>query len=431
MERYIHDVSIAIESILSNKLKSLLTALGIIFGVAAVISMLAIGNGAQQEILEQIKLVGVNNIVINSIFEENTSEGGEETTKQNKYSPGLRLSDADAITKALPTVNKLSPVIETNSFIIRHGKRRTTKLLGVAPEYFDLLNLEFDKGGRFSRYQSEHGLPVCVIGAKIKAKFFNKSNPVGKYVKCGNVWLKVIGVIKNRFISETTSSKMGVSNLNDKIYIPTKTLLLRYKNRSLVNTNIAKGNDKGERENYNQLNKIIVQITETELLPTSTEIITRMLSRRHLNVDDFEVTVPEDQLKLQEKTKNLFNLVLAAIAGISLVVGGIGIMNIMLASVTERIKEIGTRMAIGATKKDIIVQFLSEALLISISGGLLGIVVGIMISELISWGAEIFTIVSPSSVIIAFGVSVSVGVIFGYLPAKKASEQDPVVSLRN
>jgi putative ABC transport system permease protein len=182
--------------------------------------------------------------------------------------------------------------------------------------------------------------------------------------------------------------------------------------------------------NYHQLDKIVVQVDETEHLSSTAEIIGRMLLRRHSDVKDFEVTIPELLLKQQQRTRDIFNLVLGAIASISLIVGGIGIMNIMFASVMERIKEIGTRQAIGATRIDIIVQFLSEAVLISVSGGLIGVILGVILSNLITRFADISTIVSFSSVMIAFFVSASVGVIFGYAPAKRASEKDPIESLR-
>ncbi|MEA3443378.1 MAG: FtsX-like permease family protein, partial [Bacteroidota bacterium] len=183
--------------------------------------------------------------------------------------------------------------------------------------------------------------------------------------------------------------------------------------------------------NYHQLDKIIVQVNETEHLTPTTEVIQRFLLRRHSGVPDFEITVPELLLKQQQRTKDIFNIVLGAIASISLIVGGIGIMNIMLASVMERIREIGTRQAIGATRKDIVVQFLAESTLISLVGGIIGVVLGILFSNLITRFADISTIVSPFSVLIAFGVSAGIGILFGYMPAKRASERDPVESLRS
>ena len=234
--------------------------------------------------------------------------------------------------------------------------------------------------------------------------------------------------------------------MNDNIYIPAKTMLMRYQNRALVASRI-KGSESKEyfklmflvgfranqeaSGNYHQLDRIIVQVTESEQLSPSTEVLSRLILRRHEEVKDFEITIPELLLKQEQRTKDIFNIVLGAIASISLLVGGIGIMNIMFASVMERIKEIGTRMAIGAQKKDIVVQFLSEAVLISVSGGIIGVILGIIASWLITEFADILTIVSPISVIIAFVVSASVGIIFGYSPAKRASEKDPIESLRH
>lgn len=454
MKRYFHDIVIALESILSNKLKSVLTALGIIFGVAAVISMLAIGNGAQQEILEQIKMVGVNNIVIKPIVqdengnEESEEENGNGEKQQSKFSRGLSLLDAESIKKIVPSVKIISPEIALNSFVMQKGKRSPAKLVGVVNDYFKLYNLNLASGTFFNDYQEEHGIQVCVIGANIKSKFFSDENPLNKYIKFGNIWLKVIGVLERGDFSLTAYENTGINVYNDNIYIPVKTMLLRYQNRALINSKMLSGSstsvmrhfgfmsvrssnpEENTYSNYNQLDKIIVQVEETEQLRPTTEILGRMILRRHSEVKDFEITVPELLLKQQQRTKDVFNLVLGAIASISLIVGGIGIMNIMFASVMERIKEIGTRMAIGAKKTDIVVQFLAEAIMISVSGGFIGIFLGVILANLINKLADILTIVSPFSVIIAFGVSVAVGVIFGYSPAKRASEKDPIESLR-
>ena len=449
MKRYFHDIVIALESILSNKLKSVLTALGIIFGVAAVISMLAIGNGAQQEILEQIKMVGVNNIVINPIVQdESSNEENGNKEQQSKFSRGLTLLDAESINKIVPSVKMISPEIVLNSYVLQKGKRSPAKLMGISNDYFELYNLELASGTFFNNYHEENGIQVCVIGANIKSKFFSDENPINKYIKFGHIWLKIIGVLERGNFSLTAYENTGVNVYNDNIYIPVKTMLLRYQNRALVNSKMLSGSstiimrgfgrmsirsstpEENTFSNYNQLDKIIVQVEETEQLKSTTEVLSRMILRRHSEVKDFEIIIPELLLKQQQRTKDIFNIVLGAIASISLVVGGIGIMNIMFASVMERIKEIGTRMAIGAKKTDIVVQFLSEAIMISISGGFIGVMLGIIIAKLINQFADILTIVSPFSVIIAFSVSAAVGVIFGYSPAKRASEKDPIESLR-
>jgi putative ABC transport system permease protein len=451
--RYFHDIEIAIESIASNKLKSILTALGIIFGVAAVIAMLAIGKGAKQEILEQMKMVGVNNILVNPIIPEKSSSTDQGEKQQKKFSRGLSMLDVEAIKETIPSMKRISPEISFNSTAMLNGVKYTAKLVGVSNDYFQLYNLPLVSGAVFNAYQEEFGIQVCIIGANIRSKFFSKIDPLGQYIKFNGNWLKVIGVLQKTNVSLTGFEEKGVNVYNDNIYIPIQTMLMRYQNRALVNTKtvseatsmqmfgggggmmarvIVSGSDASSdaETNYNQLDRIVVQVNETEQLNPTTETLSRMLNRRHSNVKDFEITVPELLLKQQQRTKDIFNVVLGAIASISLIVGGIGIMNIMFASVMERIKEIGTRMAIGAKKMDIVVQFLAEAVLISVIGGFIGVFFGVIMAKLIEKIAGIMTIVSFFSVFVAFGVSAAVGVIFGYSPAKRASEKDPIESLR-
>ena len=450
--RYFHDIEIAVESIVSNKLKSMLTALGIIFGVGAVIAMLAIGTGAKQEIMEQMEMVGVNNILINPVIPESSSSGDDGERQQKKFSRGLHMLDVDAIRETLPSIRRISPEISFSSTAVMNGVKYTAKLVGVSNDYFGLYNLPLSEGTFFNDYHEVNGIQVCVIGANIRAKFFSKVDPIGQYIKFNGIWLKVIGVLRKTNVSLTGFEEAGVNVYNDNIYIPINTMLLRYTNRALVNTKqvseassmqffggggmmmmtMSGGSDAASNSssNYNQLDRIVVQVDETDQIQATTEILSRMLTRRHSGVKDFEITVPELLLKQQQRTKDIFNIVLGAIAGISLLVGGIGIMNIMFASVMERIKEIGTRMAIGAKKMDIVVQFLAEAVLISVSGGFIGVFLGVVMAKLIEQIAGIMTIVSFLSVFIAFGVSAAIGVIFGYSPAKRASEKDPIESLR-
>jgi putative ABC transport system permease protein len=436
--RYFHDVLIAVEAILANKLKSFLTALGIMFGVAAVISMLAIGRGAQQEVLEQIKLVGVNNIIVtpSDVSIDATAEGGGDNT--TRFSPGLTLQDAESIKNTIPTVSRISPVVSINYHAILGGKSYPVVLEGVSPAYFELLNVNIDRGTIFSEQQAEGGKPVAIIGDNIRNRFFGTRDPIGEHIKCGETWVQVIGVIERRDFTASASDELGISSTDNKIIVPIKTMLRRFKDRARINPEIleqasrgGEGNDASENfELGNQLDKIIVQVEETEMLSASADVIKRMLLRRHSDIYDFEVTVPELLLKQQQKTNDIFNIVLGAIASISLIVGGIGIMNIMLASVWERIREIGTRQAIGASRKDIVVQFLSESTLISVTGGMIGVILGVALAHIIHIMADIDTIVTFFSVVIAFGVSATVGIVFGYLPAKRAAEQDPVESLR-
>jgi putative ABC transport system permease protein len=453
-QRYSYNVMIAVEAIFANKVKSLLTALGIIFGVAAVISMLAIGNGAEQEILEQIKMVGVNNIIITPIqpanqastndknsSSANTSAGTDQNqapgASKTKFSRGLTLLDAESIKGIIPTVKDVCPVVTMNYSAILNDKSSPIKLEGTNNTYFTLFDIKLQSGTLFNSQQTINGAPVCIIGANVKNVFFNQEDPVGKFIKCGQIWLKIIGVVEKRSFVGTGGGTMAISGTDNKIIIPVKTMLLRYQNRGLVRTDQIEmsrrpgmGATVTTNEDMNQLDQIIVQVKETMALSSTAKIIGKMLLRTHNNVHDFDVSIPELLLKQQQKTKNIFNIVLGAIAGISLIVGGIGIMNIMLASVLERIREIGTRQAIGASRKDIVFQFLSESTLISVSGGLLGIILGVILSKIIQSMFDIKTIISLFSIVVSFGVSVCIGIVFGYVPAKRAAEKDPVESLR-
>ncbi len=443
--RYSYNVQIAVEAIIANKVKSLLTELGIIFGVAAVISMLAIGNGAEQEILEQIKMVGVNNIIVTPILQSNqagandpkssTTEGNQLSGGKKKFSKGLTLLDATSIQEIIPSVQEVCPIITFNYTAILHDISSPVKLNGTDNTYFNLFDIKLESGTFFHDQHIKEGYPVCIIGNNIKNLFFNHEPPVGKYIKCGQIWLQIIGVVEKRNFVGSGGGTMSISSTDNSIIIPVKTMLLRFRNRALVRSDevkqaAASGSNSTSTENINQLDEIIVRVKETQQLTATAKVVGNMLSRKHNGIHDFDVSIPELLLKQQQKTKNIFNIVLGAIAGISLIVGGIGIMNIMLASVMERIREIGTRQAIGASRKDIVFQFLSESTLISLVGGLIGIILGVILSKIIQTIFDIKTIISLFSIFISFGVSVFIGITFGYLPAKKAADKDPVESLR-
>ena len=442
---------IAIDAVIANRVRSLLTALGIIFGVAAVIAMLAIGNGAQQEILNQIKLVGVNNIVIKPIIEQKEEKLNEQASgkkEKKKFSPGLTIRDVSSIQTTIPGLAKVSPEIILNTNIIRNGIRRSAKLVGVEPTYFDIYDFQLSEGQMFNSEQLKLGSAVCIIGSALKSRFFPTENPIGKSIKVGPHWLTIVGVMKERMVSQSSISKLGIRDFNMDVYAPLQSVLIRYENRDLITAEelrLAAMKSRGmvffsnaetdteselEKKNYHQLDRLVIQVQETSKMQSTAEILTRLLSRKHYEVVDFEIEIPELLLKQQQRTNDIFNYVLGAIAGISLLVGGIGIMNIMLASVLERIKEIGLRLAIGAQKKDIVQQFLFEAIMISVSGGLIGVVLGVTMAFVVSSVADIPTIVSFSSIVLSFGVAATVGLIFGIAPARKAATQDPIASLR-
>ncbi len=442
-EIFTRNLQIALEAVQSNKLRSLLTALGIIFGVAAVIAMMAIGSGAEKEILDQIKLVGVHNIVIEPVVEqvEEQVKSVEDEKNENKFSPGLTLETEQDIRALLPNVVDTSPEIVLETQVIINGLRRSTKLIGVKPSYFDISDFELYAGNHFTGTQLENGLPVCILGSSAAGKFFSKVDPIGKKIKVGSAWLQVIGVLEPKAITDQSMENLGIRNYNMDIYTPIQTMLIRYVNRARVNLSADRirfnefEDTQAEQpvvsKNYHQIDRLTIQVEESEQLASTAEVLNRFLRRRHNDVVDYQITVPELLLKQQQRTKEIFNMVLGIIAGISLLVGGIGIMNIMLASVLERIKEIGIRMAIGASRKDIIMQFVLEAIIISVSGGLLGVVLGISISKLIQAIVDIPTIVSIGSIVISFSVAASIGLVFGILPARKAALMDPISSLRH
>lgn len=439
-QRYIHNINIAIDAVFANKFRSLLTALGIIFGVGAVIAMLAIGSGARQEILDQMKLVGVNNIIIRPLFAE---DDAHEELLEGRFSPGLTLADANSIKELIPTVMGISPELEINTFGFHNGIRRPVKVSGTGTEYFDLFGINISQGGGFTTQHMEAGAPVCIISNQVRAVFFGNQNPIGRQIKLGPNWLTVIGVAEDRSGMGESIERLGISEFGNTVYVPINTALLRFMDRSAVSTadiqrmrnQARRGRNPNQSNNdtpksYHQLDRIVVQVESSESLSSTADLIQRMLLRRHHDVEDFEVIIPELLLEQEQRAKDIFNVVLGAIAAISLLVGGIGIMNIMLASVMERTREIGIRLAVGAKKTDVVFQFLSESVFISISGGIAGVFLGIGISRAIMEFTDILTIVSFSSVVISFIVSAGIGIIFGYMPAKKAASKDPVTSLR-
>jgi putative ABC transport system permease protein len=439
---------IALEAVGHNRLRGGLTSLGILFGVASVIAMLAIGRGAEREILEQMQLLGSNNIVVSPLVEQKEGVAQEERDEkeQKRFSPGLTVHDARSIAAVIPDVDAASGELVLETMITREGRRRSGKLVGIDTSYFRMLNMSLADGTTFSDAQVSGAAPVCIIGQGVRSRFFTTDEPIGRQIKVGESWLTVIGVLEDRQVAEQTSQRLGIRDANMDVYVPLTTALLRYRNRAQVTSrdieqasqqfDFSNNDDQqdpaqqAERKNLNQLDRIIVRVREASLVPPVADVMQRMLARRHNQVIDFEIVIPELLLAQERRTRTIFNIVLGAIASISLIVGGIGIMNIMLASVLERIREIGVRRAMGATQRDILAQFLSEAVLISVAGGVAGILLGFALSIGIERIADIRTIVSPLSVFVAFGVSCAVGLAFGIMPAWRAARQDPVLCLR-
>ena len=447
IEKLKSNFSEALRVILTNKIRTFLTALGIIFGVAAVITMLAIGSGAEKEILSQLELVGVNNIVITPIIDDKEDSDTEEDDGANeskRFSKGLDLLDVESIRKNIPTVSKISPEIILETYVTSKGLQSSVKLIGVRPDFFYTSNINIESGKNFSNIQLKNAFPVCIIGKKIEKKLFTGESAIGKKIKVKDVWLQVIGVIEEKLISESAQENLGIRDLNLDVYIPIKTFLVRFKDRKIISDKpidfesggvFIMGNNNGPKKriprgNYHQIDKLTVQVSSSEKLNSTANLLSRMLKRRHNDVLDFEISIPIQLLKQQQKTKQIFNIVLSIIAGISLLIGGIGIMNIMLASVLERTKEIGIIRAIGATQQDVVLQFLSESVLISIGGGIIGIFLGIISSYIIEIATGIETILSISSITLSFFVATAIGLIFGIAPAKSAANKRPIEAIR-
>ena len=457
LARALLTLRVALDGVGHNKLRAALTSLGILFGTASVIAMLAIGRGAQQEILEQMRLLGTNNVIVTPLAEQSEAQissaaASDAKEEPQRFTPGLTEADARAITAMIPTVDAVSGELVLNTTLSREGYRRTGKVVGADTTYFRLLNLQLASGSGFTQMHIERGAPVAIIGHGVRTRFFTTEEPIGRRIKVGESWMTVVGVLEDRRISAPLAQKLGVRDANMDVYVPLSTALRRYRDRTLVTKrDVEQGarqemgtayviesgpetpaaeEQKRERRNYHQLDRIVVRVADGATVGPVADVIRRMLQRRHNQVIDFEVTVPELLLQQERRTRTIFNIVLGAIASISLIVGGIGIMNIMLASVLERIREIGVRRALGATQKDILWQFLQEAVMISLAGGIAGVAVGAGLSAGIRHFAGIQTLISPISIAAAFGVSLSVGLVFGIVPAWRAARQDPVDCLR-
>ncbi len=429
------NVLVGVTGLLTHKLRSVLTALGIIFGVAAVIAMLSIGEGARREALEQIRLMGINNIIIHA--KDPTTQSF--TKAKANFSPGLTMRDGDAFRAICPMVENVVPQWEKSVAAQYHSERADVRVIGTTPEFLPVFNYTMSEGTFLQRVNLEAQDNVCVIGNGVKEKLFRFEAPIGKHLKLEQQWFTVIGVMEKQ-LSQAKIENLTLRNLNMDVYIPLTTAQYKFE-RMKVNSGgggsvtVFGGGAvfSGGREvsvPKEQLSDIVVKVKGENALPEAVPLIKRILERRHFGVDDYEVIVPDALVEQSQRTQRIFNVVMGAIAGISLLVGGIGIMNIMLASVLERTREIGVRRAMGARRADVLSQFLFEAIVLSVIGGLAGVIVGFGLTEIITLYAGWRTIVSLPAVMLAFTVSAGVGIAFGYYPARKAAYQNPIDALR-
>jgi len=400
-----------LEGLTDHKLRSFLTMLGIILGVASVIAMLSIGEGAKREALEKFKILGVNNIIVR----DKALSDQELEEVRAKFSPGLSLKDADAIQAIIPTVENVAPQAEFEIEARYEDKSAKATLVGITPVVLNILNYELELGTLLTEDHYQREMRVCLLGAEVAKSLFPTEDPLGKRVKLEDQWFQVQGVMVSRSLYTETVGELAARNLNQDIYIPLSSFLRRFTKEELL---------------ASQIDQLTVKVNESSQLVETGAIIRRILDRRHYRNKDFDIVIPYELLKQEEKERRIYNLVLGSIAAISLLVGGIGIMNIMLATVLERTREIGVRRALGAKRKDILTQFLIEAVGLSLVGGTIGVFLGIAMSEVVSNIGEFGAIVSPFHVLLAFFVSAAVGVISGTFPARRAANIDPIEALR-
>ena len=407
------DITQALANLRAQKTRTLLTALGIVFGVGSVIGMLSIGAGAKEESLRFIEQLGVRNVLIDA----RPTTSREEFQQRRRNSPGLSERDARILRANIDALELLSSRRTLHpARVLPKPSRDVPELYGVNPSYSAIHSLRLAEGGFFSQADDDASANVCVLGEGAKVSLLGYDSAIGKSVKVNDTWLQVVGVLNEQLMAGATNSGGAMQDVNNIVYIPLNTFQYRF-----WDTSASMRDD---------LDGIEIRLRQDADSIEVAKVVTAVLNSTHHNTQDFSVTIPAALLAQQQRTQTIFTYVMVAIAAISLLVGGIGIMNIVLATVMERTREIGIRRSIGARRFDIVRQFLTESVLISVGGGLMGISFGFFLAWLIAQTAEWKTIVTTASVVIAFGVSVFVGVVFGIYPAVKASRINPIDALR-
>jgi len=412
-QQWARDAELGLKNLTLHRTRSLLTMLGMIFGVAAVVAMLSIGAGARQKVMALIEQMGVNNLIVDA---KETLEW-QAHSKIRKTSPGLTLQDYRVINDDLAGVVGATPRKRlTPGKVIPKPQEEMPSVYGVKPAYRQIAGLHLVSGRFFTDEDEENGAPVCVLGATAKWGLFGSAAALGEYVKVNEVWFRVIGIVSPQLSSENSVGGAPAVDANNIIYVPLQSAFQRLED--------------SYSDMRDEIDGIYVELGKASDIPQAAQLTRAILDSSHHGADDFSIIVPAELLAEQKRTEHLFNIVMVAIASISLLVGGIGIMNIMLASILERTREIGLRRAVGARRSDIVRQFVVEATMISFAGGTIGVVLGFIISRSIAWFAGWSTIVTFSSIALAFLVSISVGLIFGIYPATKAARLDPVEAIR-
>ena len=395
---------IALRALRRNKMRSMLTALGIIIGVASVVAMVAVGNGAQARITSQVSALGQNLL---TVFAGSKKSGGVNSGLGS--ASAITLADAEAIQREVPDVAAVSPEVSVTAQAIANGRNWSTTVVGESPDYLSIRDWKLAAGSMFNDSDIRSAAKIAVIGSKTANELFGPLNPIGQSVRIKNIPFTIIGLL------ESKGAGMGGANQDDRILIPYTTAMKRIT---------------GDR----YLRSVNVEIRSADRMDIAQQQITSLLRQRHRltsdQSDDFNIFNQKEIADTVNSISKIITLLLGSIAGISLVVGGIGIMNIMLVSVTERTREIGIRIAVGAEPGDIRLQFLIEAVTLSLLGGLIGVLCGVGASHLVGMFADFKAVVSSGSIILAFGVSSVIGIFFGFYPAHKAAALDPIVALR-
>ena len=427
---YSKAIKVGIKNLLLHKLRSILTVLGVILGAGSVIAMLAIGEGSKRQALEQIRQLGASNVIIRSIKpgqdggEESDTAGAQEQSIVLEY--GLKYRDMEKIQATIPTITDVVPIalIQKPAFFEAHWIPNA-RILGTNADYQRVKNFRLRRGRFITGPDNWNAANVAVLGAGAAQRLFQFRDPVGKAILLGEDVYRVVGVLAGQTSGNATPGAVGQQDLNDDIFIPLSCAQRRFGEVQAIS---SAGSRNFERT---ELHEITLKVADARFVSQTAGMVRAILKKTHPNEDDFRLVIPLELLRRAEEEKRIWNIVLGSIAGISLVVGGIGIMNIMLASVTERTREIGVRRALGAKRRDITFQFLIETVLLSSVGGVLGVVLGICIPIAVSRFSDIETVVQWWSVLLAFGVSVGIGVVFGIYPARRAAMMDPIEALRH
>ncbi|MDR2139124.1 MAG: ABC transporter permease [Tannerella sp.] len=405
------NIRLAIRGLADHKFRSFLTMLGIIFGVASVIAMLSIGEGAKREAIAKYQDLGVNNIIIR----EKKMTDAELEEVRARFSQGLSIRDAGVLRDIVPGIVRMASQAEISTDVKYADKSVKSTVIGITPDFLSMMNYRLSSGELITKEHDGSRARICVMGAGVAASLYPGEDPVGKMVKIEDQWLEVVGVLESKTLFTETVGELAARDLNTDVYVPLSTFLGRFSREHVLSS---------------QIQQITVQVENSGQLVEVSRLIHEILKRHHFNNEDYSIIIPFELLKQEEKERQIYNFLLGAIAAISLIVGGIGIMNIMLATVMERTREIGIRRAIGARKADIMSQFVCEAVAISITGGIIGVLLGISLSLTVSLFTDVNTFIRLYSILIAFAFSVIVGISFGYLPARNAAGLKPVDSIR-